>query len=369
MIFGPRTVFLRLIGAPESVIIQAVIGDCPWSPLIEMKTSEIASRLNGTLDGDPDLEIHSIADLESIKSNQLGFFSGAVVSGKFVHIPEDACLIVPQKMAGSYPFATVRVEDPRTAFARISQFLVTRTVKAGTHETFVKGAGSRIEAEYIGAGVSIGRNSVVGSGVQIHAGARLGDDVEVGMNSVIHSNVTVYDNSRIGENCVLHAGAVIGAPGFGYVRDGNEIIDFPQIGVVVLENRVEIGANTCVDRGALGETRIGEGTKIDNLVQVGHNVSIGKRVLIAAQVGISGSVVIEDEVVIGGQVGIADHVTIKKGAVIGARSAVFPGKIVRAGVWAGTPVQPIEKYKEQNALVRSLGRLKQEIKDLQKKLG
>ena len=180
--------------------------------------------------------------------------------------------------------------------------------------------------------------------------------------------LSIEDGCTIGNNVILHAGVVIGADGFGYVKDENgEYIKFPQIGTVVIEDNVEIGANTCIDRGALGETRIGEGTKIDNLVQVGHNVSIGKRCVIAAQTGISGSVTIEDDCVIGGQVGFGDHVTVKSGAVIGSQAGVLPGKIVRPGVWWGTPIQPLDEYKRQNAMVKGLERLRNDVKELKKR--
>ena len=145
-----------------------------------------------------------------------------------------------------------------------------------------------------------------------------------------------------------------------------EYVKFPQIATVVIEDNVEIGANSCVDRGALGETRIGEGTKIDNLVQIAHNVQVGKRVIIAAQTGISGSTVIEDDCVIGGQVGMGDHALVKSGAIIGSQAGVLPGKIVRPGVWWGTPVQPLDEYKIQNAHIRALGRIRDELKDLRK---
>ncbi|MEP6787216.1 MAG: UDP-3-O-(3-hydroxymyristoyl)glucosamine N-acyltransferase, partial [Acidobacteriota bacterium] len=170
-------------------------------------------------------------------------------------------------------------------------------------------------------------------------------------------------------DCVIHAGTIIGADGFGYVRDENGVYHkFPQIGTVVIEDNVEIGANSCIDRGALGETRIGEGTKIDNLVQIAHNVQIGKRVIIAAQTGISGSTVIEDDCVIGGQVGMGDHARIQSGAIIGSQAGVLPGKIVRPGIWWGTPVQPLDEYKRQNALLKGIGRLKEEVRDLRARL-
>jgi len=161
---------------------------------------------------------------------------------------------------------------------------------------------------------------------------------------------------------------VIGADGFGYVRDKDRYIKFPQIGTAIIEDDVEIGANSCVDRGALGVTRIGKGSKIDNLVQIAHNVQIGKRVIIAAQTGISGSTVIEDDCVIGGQVGMGDHARVQSGAVIGSQAGVLPGKIVRPGVWWGTPVQPLEEYKRQNAHIKGISRLKDELKKLRQEI-
>ncbi len=187
---------------------------------------------------------------------------------------------------------------------------------------------------------------------------------QVGKNCIFHPNVFIEDGCTIGDNVILYSGAVIGKEGFGFVRDVDKHVKFPQIGTVIIEDDVEIGANSCVDRGALGETRIGKGTKIDNLVQVAHNVNIGERVVIAAQTGISGSVTIEDDCIIAGQVGFADHTTIKKGAIIGAKSAVFPGKIVREGIWCGIPFQPIDDYKRQNANIKAVPRLRKEIKIL-----
>jgi UDP-3-O-[3-hydroxymyristoyl] glucosamine N-acyltransferase len=168
---------------------------------------------------------------------------------------------------------------------------------------------------------------------------------------------------------VLHAGVVVGADGFGYVRDPAGVYHkFPQVGTVVIEDDVEVGANSCIDRGALGTTRVGRGTKIDNLVQVGHNVEIGERVVIAAQTGISGSTVIESDAVIGGQVGFGDHARVQSGAVIGSQAGVLPGKIVRPGVWWGTPVQPLEEYKRLNALWGRLPRMREEIQELKRQL-
>jgi UDP-3-O-[3-hydroxymyristoyl] glucosamine N-acyltransferase len=168
----------------------------------------------------------------------------------------------------------------------------------------------------------------------------------------------------IGDRVILHAGVVIGADGFGYVRDDMGYHKFPQIGTVVIEDDVELGANTTVDRGALGRTRIGPGTKLDNMVHVGHNCDIGERVVIAAQTGISGSVTIEDDCVIGGQVGFGDHIRVQKGAVIGSKAGVLPGKIVRPGVWWGIPIQPLDEYKRLNAHLSRVPAMRDELKQL-----
>jgi UDP-3-O-[3-hydroxymyristoyl] glucosamine N-acyltransferase len=225
------------------------------------------------------------------------------------------------------------------------------------------------EDVFIGAGVSVGERVELGRGTQVLAGAVLEDDVEVGSECVIHPNVVLYGGVRVGSRVVLHAGVVLGADGFGYVRGAEGYHKFPQVGAVVIEDDVEIGANSCVDRGALGETRIGRGTKLDNLVQVAHNVQIGERVVIAAQTGISGSTVIESDAVIGGQVGMGDHARVGAGAIIGSKAGVLPGKIVRAGavVW-GVPVRPLDEYKRLNAHFGRLPQMRAEIDELKRQV-
>jgi UDP-3-O-[3-hydroxymyristoyl] glucosamine N-acyltransferase len=215
----------------------------------------------------------------------------------------------------------------------------------------------------LGEGVRVGR------GTQILAGVVIEDGVEVGGDCVLHPNVVLYGGVRLGSRVVLHAGVVVGADGFGYVRAASGYHKFPQVGTVVIEDDVEIGANSCVDRGALGETRIGRGTKLDNLVHVGHNVEIGERVVIAAQTGISGSTVIESDAVIGGQVGMGDHARVQAGAIVGSKAGILPGKIVRAGavVW-GVPVRPLDEYKRLNAHFGRLPQMRAEIDELKRQV-
>ena len=371
-----------------------------------MKTREIAEFVGGKLHGDGNVEIKSVASLGDAKSGQITFFD------KLSDMPptEATCVIVPTGFAatqaetrpvGSVSF--IEVAHPKLAFALVAAVLhpeKSRTPEI--HPSAVIAPTAQIgNGVFIGAFTCVGDSSRIGDGTQLRAGAKLGDNINIGNNCVLHPNVFVEDGCTIGNGVVLHTGVVIGADGFGYVKDapttpsadhpadeasapllkpggelnpatppqaGGELIKFPQIGTVVIEDNVEIGANSCVDRGALGITRIGEGTKIDNLVQVGHNVDIGKRCVIAAQTGISGSVVIEDDCVIGGQVGFGDHVRVQSGAVIGSQAGVLPGKIVRPGVWWGTPIQPLDEYKRQNAHVKGIERLKAEVKELKKKL-
>ena len=220
----------------------------------------------------------------------------------------------------------------------------------------------------MGPNVCIGEYTRVGAYTRLEAGVVLGANVTVGDDCVLHPNVVLYDGVSIGTRVILHAAVCIGADGFGYVRHDLGYQKFPQVGTVIIEDDVEIGAHTCVDRAALGRTRIGRGTKLDNMVHVGHNCDIGERVVIAAQTGISGSVVIEDDAVIGGQVGFGDHTRVQKGAVIGSKAGILPGKIVRPGVWWGIPIQPLDQYKRLNALFNRLPVLHEEVKQLRQEI-
>ena len=332
-----------------------------------MKTREIADLVGGEFRGDGDIEIMSVADIANATDGQIAFFE------KTEAIPATgaSCVIRASESPPQTDVTAISVKNPKLAFARVAAVLHPRKTRpAEAHRSAVVSPIAKMGDDvFVGSFVCVGDNSFVGQGTQLRAGVKVGDNVKIGANCVLHPNVVIDDGCSIGDNVVLHAGVVIGADGFGYVRDeAGRYQKFPQIGTVIIENDVEIGANTCVDRGALGDTRIGEGTKIDNLVQVGHNVDIGKRCVIAAQTGISGSVVIEDDCVIGGQVGFGDHVRVQSGAVIGSQAGVLPGKIVRPGVWWGTPIQPLDEYKRQNAHVKSIERMKAEIKELKSRL-
>jgi UDP-3-O-[3-hydroxymyristoyl] glucosamine N-acyltransferase len=280
------------------------------------------------------------------------------------------CVIAPKELIPSGANA-IFSEQPKLDFAKAASYLHSWPASKGTrHSTAEIAPDAHIDENVelgpwvvVESGAQIGRGSILRAGVVIGAGCRLGKEC------ILFPGVVLYPGAQLGDRVVLQAGVVIGGDGFGYVFDGSRQWKFPQVGFVIIEDDVEIGANTTIDRGSLGTTRIGTGSKIDNLVQIAHNVEIGKNVVIAAQTGISGSSVIEDEAVIGGQVGFGDHTRVQKGAVIGSKAGILPGKIVRSGdVYWGVPVRPLREYKRLNALFGRLPEMKAEIDALKKEV-
>jgi UDP-3-O-[3-hydroxymyristoyl] glucosamine N-acyltransferase len=335
----------------------------------EITVAELAEHAGGRVVGDGSILIKGISSIESAGAGEIAFMEDSKLL-ESARESRASCLIVPE---GAQVDAMCRIEakHPKLAFALIAELLYPqKRLEPSIHPTAIVSASASVdESAFVGARVEIGERASIGAGTQIHAGAVIGEDVNVGRDCVIYPNVVLYDNVTLGDRVILHAGVVIGADGFGYVPDEKNLRHkFPQIGTVVIEDDVEIGACTCIDRAALGRTRIGRATKIDNLVQIAHNVEIGERVVIAAQTGISGSTVIEDDAVIGGQVGMGDHARVESGAIIGSKAGILPGKIVRAGVWWGIPVQPLDQYKRLNAHINRLPQMREEVKELRKQL-
>lgn len=331
-----------------------------------MKVYKLAELVGGRLVQASEEEILRIADLDQAREGEIAY----VDNEKFFEVAFESkasCLIVPAGVAKKFPGRTlIEVSNPKLAFSLIGAALhppVRREPEIHSTAVVAENADVALTA-YIGPHVQIGEGAHVGAYTRIEAGVVVGANARVGDNCVLHPNVVLYEGVTIGNRVILHAAVCIGADGFGYVRHDHGYQKFPQIGTVVIEDEVELGAHTCVDRAALGRTRIGRGTKLDNMVHVGHNCDIGEHVVIAAQTGISGSVVIEDDAVIGGQVGFGDHTRVKKGAVIGSKAGVLPGKIVRPGVWWGIPVQPLDQYKRMNAYLNRLPEMRDELKEL-----
>ncbi len=262
-------------------------------------------------------------------------------------------------------------DRPKVDFARAAALLAPPPVSTGRrHPAAVIDPRAELAADVeVGPLVAVGPGARIGAGTILHAGVVVGRDAKIGAACTLHPRVVLYPGAEIGDRVILHAGVIVGSDGFGYVLDGRKQVKFPQAGRVVIEDDVEIGANTTIDRGSLGTTRIAAGAKIDNLVQVAHNVEIGPGVVIAAQTGISGSSVIEELAVIGGQVGFGDHTRVQKGAVIGSKAGILPGKIVRSGdVYWGVPVRPLSEYKRLNALFGRLPDMKAQIDALREKV-
>ncbi|MFB3828061.1 MAG: UDP-3-O-(3-hydroxymyristoyl)glucosamine N-acyltransferase [Bryobacteraceae bacterium] len=335
-----------------------------------MRVRELAEWLGATYEGDGEKELTGVAALETAGASDVSFV-GSRKAAKQAEASAAGCLIVPADFAGPSYRTVIRVAEPRTAFARVmNRFYPTAELKAGIHPTAVVGMNVQIGAmAAVGPHASIGDSSRIGVSTSIGAGCAIGKRVNIGEGCTLHANVTVYDNVDIGRGCVLHSGAVIGADGFGFVMAGDHYEKFPQVGRVEIGDFVEIGANSCVDRAAMGVTCIGEGTKLDNMVHVAHNCRIGKHVVVAAQTGFSGGVVVEDYAVVGGQVGVGDKARIESRAVIGSGAGILSSKIVHGGqvVW-GTPARPLKEHLEQLANLARLPHLRQEVAELKRRL-
>ncbi len=329
---------------------------------------EAAEHIGADLAGDPAAQISSVAGPENAGPTDLIYVDSPRYLGRAVQSPA-RCVIVPPgvHLAGK---TLLRVAEPKLAFAKIAAWLVPeRAIAAGIHPTAIVSPQSRIGlAVGIGPYVVVEEEVEVGAGTQIGAFCFLGRGARVGDNCRLHPRVTVYAGGRLGKGVVVHAGTVIGSDGFGYVFGEGKHWKFPQLGTVEIGEDVEIGANTTIDRGALEATRISAGVKIDNLVQVAHNVRIGHHTVVAAQTGISGSSVIGKNVVLGGQVGVADHCEIQDGAVAGAQAGIPSGKTIRKGqtVW-GTPARPLEKFKEQYAWFARLPELARRLREVERR--
>jgi UDP-3-O-[3-hydroxymyristoyl] glucosamine N-acyltransferase len=322
---------------------------------------QIAEAVGARLHGDGSVEVGGVASIaaasqcdlvfvedERYLSSALQSSAGAVIAGEFAAASSGKPLLIS--------------DHPKLAFARAAWLLRDGNRgqrEAGVHESAVVHPSARLapgavveEHAVIAAAAEIGEGTLIGSGCSIGRGVRIGRECQ------IYPRVTIYAATTVGHRVIVHAGAVLGSDGFGYVRDpkSGRYEKFPQVGRLVIEDDVEIGANTTLDRGALDETRIGQGTKIDNLVHIGHNCRVGRNVVIAAQTGISGSVVIENDVVIGGQVGIADHVRLEEGVILGAQAGVPSHKILRGKgvVFWGTPARPLKQYLKQLAQLARL---------------
>jgi UDP-3-O-[3-hydroxymyristoyl] glucosamine N-acyltransferase len=336
-----------------------------------MTLGDLIKTLGGRLvQGSPEAQIDGVSSSMFASPSELVFAENAESAAKALN-SFAAAVVLPAGCVAAYPpdRSVVETEHPRLWFALAAKLLKPVSAPSGIHPSAIVGA----QAE-IGEGVSIGPAAVVGDfahigeGTHIEAGAVIGKHVRVGRFCRIYPHVVVYPETKIGNYVVVHAGAVLGADGFGYVRDpaSGAYTQFPQQGTLAIEDDVEIGANSTIDRGALGETRIRRGTKIDNLVHVGHNCEVGEDVILVALTGISGSSTIGRGAVLAGQVGIGDHAHVGPGVILGGQSGVFNGKTVSneglptGTVLYGTPARPLRQVLREQAVLARLAKSKEQ---------
>ena len=330
---------------------------------------ELATMCDGELVGDPALKITGAASLAQATSGEITFFANRKYVGALRKTRASA-IFVARDFAEPMGAAQIRVSNPTKAFEQVVLKLAPKpiTFAAGVHPSAIVDPsvqlGERVSIQphaVIEAGAKIGDGTIIGAGTYI------GHETVIGPACLIYPRVTIRERTRIGSGVIIHGGAVIGADGFGFeVVDGRQE-KIQQLGIVQIDDDVEIGANTTIDRARFGRTWIQEGAKIDNLVQVAHNVVIGKNTVIAAQTGIAGSVRIGQRVLIGGQAGIIGHIEIGDNTAIGAQSGI--SKNISGGAWWATPAAPLAEAKQQIAWSRRLGKLFARVKEIEKKLG
>ena len=330
---------------------------------------ELAAMSGGELVGDSSLQITGAASLAEATPGEISFFGNRKYIGALRKTRASA-VFVPADFAESITPAQIRVSNPTKAFEQVVLQFAPKpiTFAAGVHSSAVVDPSARLGERVsiqphavVEAGATIGDDTIVG------AGSYIGHETTIGSACLIYPLVTVRERSRIGSRVIIHSGAVIGADGFGFEMIDGRQQKIQQLGIVQIDDDVEIGANTTVDRARFGRTWVQEGVKIDNLVQIAHNVVIGKNSVIVAQTGISGSTRVGERVMMGGQVGIAGHLEISEGTMIAAQSGV--SKSLPGGVWFGYPAVPIAEAKQQIAWIHRLGKLVARVKEIEKNLG
>jgi UDP-3-O-[3-hydroxymyristoyl] glucosamine N-acyltransferase len=332
---------------------------------------KLASALGLPFHGDGSRLVTRVSSWQSADAQSLVFLEKDSRAAQTPTGAVPGCVVGPAESSPA-GLTVIISERPKLDFARAAALLRPRRSGSGLrHPSAIVSTAAQIaDSADLGPYVTIAAGARIGSGCVLASGVTVGEDCEIGDDCSLHAHVVLYPGVRLGNRVILHAGVVVGSDGFGYVFDGQAQIPFPQVGTVVIEDDVEIGSNSTIDRGSLGTTVIRSGAKIDNLVQIAHNVDIGRAVVIAAQTGISGSSVIEDNAVIGGQVGFGDHTRVQKGAVIGSKAGILPGKIVRSGdIYWGVPIRPLSEYKRLNALFGRLPEFKKDLDDLKQAVG
>jgi UDP-3-O-[3-hydroxymyristoyl] glucosamine N-acyltransferase len=329
----------------------------------EIKLSFLAEKIGGVLHGE-DITVKTFSSIDDPKESTIVLLANKKYTDLLNNSNIKAVIVYDTvKVSIDKPHIIVK-EDKLVLVKLLDIFYPEKPFPSSISKNSFIAEDAKIGLKcYIGEFVYIGFGSEVGDNSYISAGVKIGNNVKIGSNVKIYSNVVIYDDTVIGDNVIIHAGAVIGSDGFGYVNLPDRHVKIRQVGNVVIENDVEIGANSCIDRAALGSTVIGKGTKIDNLVQIGHNVKIGKNCIIVSQVGIAGSCNIGNYVILAGQVGIADHVNIADGTIVMAQAGVM-SDITQKGVYVGSPIMEARQFMKSQAVFKELHDIKKAISNL-----
>ncbi|MCS7027803.1 MAG: UDP-3-O-(3-hydroxymyristoyl)glucosamine N-acyltransferase [Bacteroidia bacterium] len=340
---------------------------------MRFKAHQIAQFLKGTVEGNPDAEVWQICKIEEGVPGGLSFLSNPKYTS-FIYDTQATIVLVNQNFVADRPIRAtlIRVTDAYTAFTQILELYQSHWVqsKKGIEPPCFIAADAKIgENVYVGAFSYIGSGAKIGENVKIFPNCYVGDNVTIQDNTILYAGVKIYAHCIIGKNCILHSGCVVGSDGFGFApqADGS-YKKIPQIGNVIIEDNVEIGANTTIDRATLGSTYIRNGVKLDNLIQIAHNVEVGSHTVIAAQTGISGSTKIGKYCMIGGQVGIVGHLKIADGTQIGAQSGISNDIEEPKTAWRGSPAQPYRKQLRTEVLWRKLPEMYQELQSLKQEV-
>ena len=338
--------------------------------LIPLKLQVIAERLGCTLEGDGDIEIARVAAIGDAGPGDLTFFANPKYAPQLRATRASAVILGERAERAPAPCAMLRTREPYLAFAHAVTLFADdwRPAPGADPRAFVADGAVIASDASVGPFAAIGERVRIGARTIVHPHVTIGRDVQIGDDCVIHAGVSIRERVRIGHRVVIQDGAVIGSDGFGFARrpDGTHE-KIPQVGGVVIEDDVEVGANSTIDRPAVGETRIGAGTKIDNLVQIAHGVSIGRRVLLAGQVGIAGSSVVEDDVTLAGQVGVSGHITIGKGTIATAQTGI-PNSVEPGSFISGYPAIANRDWLKSSAVFRQLPELRKALAELERRV-
>ena len=330
---------------------------------MQQTASELAVLLNGRVVGNPEVRVRRLAKIESAGPGSVSFLSNPEYE-RFIYSTEASIVIVAETFESSQDLpqdlTLLRVEDPYRAFARLLEaYDAILKRQEGIHPTAVVDEEATLgEGCFVGPGVVVERGAVVGDRVELHAHVHVGRDVRIDQDTVLHSGVRVLDRCVIGRRCTLQAGTIVGSDGFGFApKEDGTYAKVPQTGNVVIEDNCDVGAMTTIDRATLGSTVLKNGCKLDNLIQVAHNVVIGEATVIAAQTGIAGSTTIGSRCMIGGQVGIGGHLTVANGSRIAAKSGVSASLIQEGQTYQGNPAVPVKHFQKFQIALRRLARM------------